>query len=264
MSNDTLNSTSLQLKQKILHYKSEIANYQKRLLDYEEEITRMKNNQLLLKEKLKNNGFIDSETYDEEIGKLKVELDYYKQELELAKKYTIELSDKIEQIKTNTPTPKSFDLQSLFTYTIILPDFELEEMKEIIVVGNYIVKNLGTKKINSPFICIKVDPHTSGSLSGKIKQKATNFGDKILDESVSQQWGYIYDNWKEKVRLEGEYWLKPLYTTELNPEEQLVFSNFTLAIQKPQNGNSVTIDGFVYSQEERDGSASLNQITLNF
>lgn len=264
MSKDTLNSSSLQLKQQILHYKSEIAIYQQKLVEYEQEITRMKNNQVLFKEKLKNNGFIDIETYEEEIDKVKAEVESYKQELEIAKKQYMELNEQVEKIKISTPRLKDFDLQSLFTYTIILPDLETDELKEVTVVGNYVIKNLGAKKITNPIICIKINPVASGSLSGKVKQKATDFGDKILDDAVSQQWSYVYDNWKEKVRKEGEYWLKPLFTNEVGPGQQLVFSNFTLSIQKPPKGNSVIIDAFVYSKEDRNGSAAQNQIVLNF
>jgi hypothetical protein len=264
MSNDTLNSSSLQLKQKILHYKSEIAMYQQKLLEYEDEIRDMKKHQILLKEKLKNNGFIDIETYDEDLAKVRTDLENYKQELEHTKKYNTELNQRIENLKLNTPQPKAIDLRSLFTYTVILPDFENDEVKEVVVVGNYIIKNSGAKKITNPVICIKVNPQNAGSLSGKIKQKATNFGDKLIDDVVSQQWGYVHENWKEKVRTDGEHWLKPLFTNEIQPDEQLVFSNFTLSIQKPQKGNSVIIDAFIYSQEERNGSTSQNQIVLNF
>jgi hypothetical protein len=263
MSNDTLNSSSLQLKQKILHYKSEIAIYQQKHLEYEEEINRLKKYQLLLKEKLKNNGFIDIETYDEEIGKIRAELENYKQELELTKKYNTELQEKVEKIQLSTPQPKVIDLQSIFTFTVILPDIT-DEVKEVVVVGNYIIKNLGIKKISNPVICLKVNPASSGSISGKIKQKVSNFDDKIIDQAVSQQWGYVHENWKERVRKDGEYWLKPLFTSELRPDEQLAFSNFTLSIQKPPKGNSVIIDGFVYSQEEPKGNPSQNQIVLNF
>ncbi len=152
-------------------------------------------------------------------------------------------------------------VNAFFNYSIILPDLN-EEMKELLILGHFIIKNFSSETLNTPVICIRIKPSEAGNLGGKI-----NFipkGDLVIDGTTSEEWTYVDKNWKEKVKETGEHWLRPSNKNKLLPEEKLIFSNFDLRCVKPDDTNSVIIEAFVYFQELKEGFSSLNNIVINF
>lgn len=150
---------------------------------------------------------------------------------------------------------------SFFNYSIILPDFT-EETKDVLILGHLIIKNIGSDLLNTPIICIRITPSAAGSLGGKIN--FINKSDLVINATSSEEWTYVNKNWKEKVKVSGEHWLKPTGKNSLPPGESLIFSNFDLKCIKPEKENSITIEAYVYFQELKDGLSSLNKIVINF
>ncbi|MDG5789505.1 hypothetical protein QA612_18765 [Evansella sp. AB-P1] len=210
----------LQLKQKTIHYKSEIARYEKMIKQYENEL-------------IKTNEF-DS---NQEIARVMI-------------------NDKKKQIIEEFHNATSF-----FNFSTILPDMTDEE-QELLILGNFIIKNNGNMPLHHPFICIKITPTNSAYLSGKIALKNMELNNELdLNE---EQWSYMHKDWKDKVRSDGLHWLKPMHCEQLNPNEALTFSNLNVRIKNKEENTKVIIEGYIFSDELRKGLRSLNNISFQF
>ncbi|AMA73266.1 MULTISPECIES: hypothetical protein [Aneurinibacillus] len=150
---------------------------------------------------------------------------------------------------------------AFFNYSVILPDED--EENNVLVMGDFIVKNTGNATLHAPIICIRISPAPAGTLSGKIRKtkKQTSF---LIESSSSNEWQYIQENESEQGKNNGEYWLTPLFCNELMAGNRLVFANFTLHLTKPPEGNSIIVKGFAYFKEQYEGVAALNNIVINF
>ncbi|WP_088103455.1 hypothetical protein [Halalkalibacter urbisdiaboli] len=216
----------IQLQQKIIHYRSEVTRHKNLLEDVEKELEYYKRLYAHLKESVNTN-----------------EKDSRKQIVE-----------------------EAIAAQAHFTYSTILPQLE-EDEKNVDVIGNLVLKNIGNKALTTPIICLRVTPSESGNLSGKIKlypSKRENEGEQIVEEIASEDWQYVHDNWRERVKEDGEHWLRPLHQTQIDPGDQISFSNFNLTLSPSEAGNSIVVNGFVYFQELQEGVPALNQIIINY
>lgn len=159
--------------------------------------------------------------------------------------------------KTEAQLPK-YECQAVFSYTVILPSLD-EDEKDLVVLGNFIIKNMGTEVLTYPVICIRIHPPKIGKLGGKIV-----LNEQLAEPSTQEQWFHVHPDWREKLKETGEYWLKPGHCREIKPGEILEFSNFELTFNKPVENSTVVAEGFVYFNELRNGAASANIIAINF
>jgi hypothetical protein len=156
---------------------------------------------------------------------------------------------------------KQIECQSWFSYTLMLPNFEEEEEQEVMIIGNYIIKNTGTEALNNPIICVRVNPPRNMHLGGKIGSFTHTA--LMIDGTNSGAWEYIDNNWREKSLETGEHWLRPKGIPQLLSGETIAFPN-ELCFPLKSKDKFVNVEGFVYFDEIKDGSASLNKITINF
>ncbi|WP_096199120.1 hypothetical protein [Bacillus sp. FJAT-45350] len=217
--------STIQLKQKVIHYRSEVARYQNTLEQYK----------IKLKKKDEN--------------------------------YQV-LQNEIEKLKNKEPEVKEvtrIEVQPHFSYSLILPQLE-DEQRDVIIMGNFICKNIGNTDVTNPVFCLKVEPYESTRLSGKIKltPHKNNETDKLFEDSATEEWSYVHSNWKEKVNETGEHWIRPSHQTDISPGGQISFSNFNLTLSPPKKGSSIIVTGFVYFQEIQQGIPALNQIIVNY
>lgn len=154
----------------------------------------------------------------------------------------------------------SYKCDSYFDYSIILPDRN-ENEQEVLVIGNYIIKNMGTDALTQPIICIRSSTPEALRLGGKI---ATLTHEALDETSTLEKWTYVNDDWKEKIEKLGEHWLMAQHRKTLPAHEQLSFTKFELTVTKPQKQNNIIIEGFVYFREIKEGTSSLNNIIINF
>lgn len=150
--------------------------------------------------------------------------------------------------------------QSWFSYTVLLPDRE-EEEQEVLIMGNYIIKNTGITTLNNPVICIRINPPHGIGLGGKIGSFTHTA--LMIDGSNSGAWEYIDNDWKEKSSESGEHWLKPAGISQLMSGESVAFAN-ELRFSLSQKEKYINIEGFCYFDEIKNGTAALNKITMNF
>ncbi|WP_227939406.1 gp58-like family protein [Alkalihalobacillus deserti] len=203
--------------------------------------------------------------YRSEISRYKQQLNSYEKQLQDNKKGYTQLKEALEK-NENKPQEKveesRIECQVYFSYSTILPKPEEEN---VLVIGSFILKNTGNQPLTTPIICIRVTPSEGGKLGGKIKLYSRDKeDDRIFDESATEEWVYIHDNWREKIKNNGEHWLKPANQTTIDPGEQISFSNFDLTLSPPEIGNSIVVSGFAYCQELQQGGAALNQIIINY
>lgn len=157
-------------------------------------------------------------------------------------------------------THTQFKCESYFDFSIILPDHS-ENEHEVLIIGNYIIRNMGTNALTQPIICIRSSSPEAVRLSGKI----STIPQEVTDEtSTLEKWTYVNEDWKEKIEQHGEHWLMAKHRKTIAANEQLSFTKFELTVSKPQKQTSIIIEGFVYFQEIKKGSSSLNNIILNF
>ncbi len=147
-----------------------------------------------------------------------------------------------------------------FSYSIMLPDLD-EGEEDITVVGNMIIKNIGTTPLNEPMVCIRIKPPQDARLGGKIGSMTHTA--LMVDGTNTEAWHYFHDNWQEQTIVTGEHWLKPNHIKKLEPGENLTFAN-ELRILTKNEEKFVLVEGFFYSNEIKNGIATLNKITINF
>ncbi|RLQ97131.1 hypothetical protein [Falsibacillus albus] len=137
---------------------------------------------------------------------------------------------------------------SYFSHSLSVAE---EKGEDHVLLGNYTVKNTGTVPIHSPVLFIRIQSDTEFSFSGKYKQGKST-------ANIQIPW--------ERLEVEGsnpssEYWLKPSRETTIGVNEQVVFQNFQLKWTY-ENRAQLLVEGFTYSQEVKEGIASLNSISV--
>jgi len=154
------------------------------------------------------------------------------------------------------------NVETFFDYTILLPQSE-SELKEYLIEGVLYIKNTGNQAILNPVICIKITPVESASLQGQIipPKMVSSLGTKSINGEKG--WKYLYDDWRQKVKKNGEYWITPIQVLQIPPGETTMF-NFKINFEQPKNGKSITAQAFVYFQEDKKQFPSNNQISFSF
>jgi hypothetical protein len=252
----------IQLQQKIIHYRSEISNYKNKLKSLETELQKEKLRNKYLQEKLHHAESINIEQYEKKIAQLENQLLSSEVALEEAHH---QISNLKKSLYTDKQDKKSISsivkLQAVFNYSLILPQTNDEE--DIVIIGDFIVSNIGTEPLQDMIMCIRITPKETGKLSGKITTKPLKEENVFISNQSTIEWIFVYENWREKIKNDGEYWIKPAQKRTLMPNEELRFSNFDIRIEKTKKINSTVIDGFVYCKEIPNGVPSLNSIVIN-
>lgn len=280
----------IQLQQQIIHYKSEIHKYKSSLEIFEEKLKEEKSKNKYYKAMLQNqpNKYHkdpEIKQYEEKLKRFEQEVELYKSKIEIHQLENSKYEEKLNNLNNQLHAQKEHyefllnstmenkginsnqdPVHSYFNYSLILPSLE-EQERHILVLGNLMIKNLGTKEMTSPIVCIRISPVNAGILSGKISSNSNKNenDDFYLDESFGEEWEYAVSNWKEQIQKNGEFWLKPKNRESIGPNgEEVVFSNFDFTIKKPDSTNAVIIEAFFYAKEIPNGKPTLNKIIINF
>ncbi|MCP3030155.1 hypothetical protein LF817_02235 [Halobacillus sp. A1] len=155
----------------------------------------------------------------------------------------------IKKLVTELSVSKKFNVISYFTYSLnISHDSELENM----CIGSYHILNIGSQPITNPYICITLSEDAPFSFSGRYVYKDSK-------QSLKVKGGWERINEQENKK---EFWLKPLDTNTIHPQETLSFTNFQIKWMPAETyGGSVL--GFSYSDQLKDGLSAVNPINLN-
>ncbi|SFA46007.1 hypothetical protein SAMN05216169_101260 [Anoxybacillus pushchinoensis] len=221
-----MNNQHIQLQQKVIHYRSEVAKYKQLLQLAETELKREQLRNHYLQKQLEQ-----MDECEQTIEKLEQQLLFY----EVA----------LEQEKKRKKEEKKERAHAYFAYATMIPE---EKDEHVTVIGDFIIENSGNTPLNDPIICLRLRPPEHAQLSGK-------FSFRQLQEEGG--WTFAIDDWRQKVK-DGEYWLKPTEQTTLLPNEQLRFSSFELRVF-----HTIVVEAFVYFRQLKQGVSSFNHIVIN-
>ncbi|KJL05059.1 MULTISPECIES: hypothetical protein [Priestia] len=263
-----------QLKQKLIHYKSEIRHVQNQLKSYERALEREKENTSFWKKK--HAETLSTSEKEVEIEGLEKELDLLRNELseqkiiaeafrEKASRKQPVIEEKIVEkvIEKIVEKPverfEKSDILCFFQHSLLLPE---QDESELMIFGNVIIQNQTSSTLRSPVLCLKMKPNASAILSGKIIDEKDIEVSSI--PSASLEWRYAHPKWNEKIQNDGEYWIKPIKQTVLKPKDKLLFDSFQVVIPLSSDTTSFILEGFFYSEEWQEGIPFLNKVVLNF
>jgi len=256
----------IQLKQKLIHYKAELNHYKQQVRQFERTLEQEKENTAFWRNK-HSEALISGEK-DAEIEELEKQLNLVKNELIEQRMVTDGLKQKLTRRAPPQPIQQErflkSDLIAFFMYSIIWPE---QTDDPIMVVGNVVIRNQTTKPLHAPILCLKVNQPSAAQLSGKMTDPGLDDTDTrsgVLQESSSEQWYYALPNWKEKIKQDGEYWLKPSSVSIIPPGGLLSFDSFQLSVTPGESISSILFQGYLYTDEWKEGTALLNKIILNF
>ncbi|ANB60997.1 hypothetical protein [Anoxybacteroides amylolyticum] len=151
-------------------------------------------------------------------------------------------------------------LQALayFTYSFVLP---INGRKKGTIVGNFIIRNIGSSSLENPVICLKIVPKECAVLTAKLGEHVAY--DRRLNPLVMETWEYIDENAERTVEEKGEFWLKPAQIPHIEEGGQLAFSNFQIKLSFSDEPRTYKIYGFFYCKQLPQGIKSLNDIVIH-
>lgn len=161
---------------------------------------------------------------------------------------TVETLTKYTKLSDSTNQLGSQSLYCYFNYSIII-DKNLAE--ENVIIGSFHVKNLSNQPMKTPIILLRLDTEYPCEFSGKYKTE------QQIDEPFTFLWERIV---MDHVDFYTHFSFKPVKSNVLEPNEQLDFENFQI---KVPSGESITVEGFTYFNQDNDGVPSLNTIHIN-
>ncbi|MCA1036818.1 hypothetical protein LCL90_19425 [Bacillus infantis] len=155
------------------------------------------------------------------------------------------------------------DADIVMNYTVLLPRTE-ETVREVMINGALFMKNTGNSALIDPVICIKIPPQKGISLQGQILPPKMVEGLAVKGTGGDKGWKYVYDDWRDRVKAKGEYWITSIPQLEILPGETNAFNALNLSIKEPEENSSILIQAFVYFNEGKYRFSSSNSISLSF
>ncbi|AKS38641.1 hypothetical protein NP92_11310 [Anoxybacillus gonensis] len=175
------------------------------------------------------------------------------QEFQLVNKLLYEMKK-----EKNNNYPSSIQAISYFTYSFMLPR---RESKDGMVIGNFIIRNMGSIPLDNPVICLKMIPKEYTGLTAKLGEHVSY--DRRINPLVMEAWQYIDENAERIAEENGEFWIKPIQIRQIKEGEQLAFANFQIKLRFSDEINAYKIYGFFYCTQFPKGIKSLNDIIIH-
>ena len=173
-----------------------------------------------------------------------------------------EKNKNISAVNSQEQRLKKANAEVFLNYTMLIPRPD-DEQKEYMVNGSIIMKNTGDLDLKNPVICIKIPVEQGISLQGQILPPKLVAGLAMKGSDGEKGWKYVYDDWRERVKTKGEYWITSIQELTIPPGGSEVFNGLKVLIREPKN-SSVGIHAFVYFNEGKQQYASNNTISLSF
>ncbi|OEH92511.1 hypothetical protein [Bacillus solimangrovi] len=165
----------------------------------------------------------------------------------------------IEKLKSSIKVNGSPLLVPYFNYSLTMP--KRTATNKALVLGSFIIKNIGESPLHNPFICIKITPYEHIPFTAKIGTQ------EIVDTSMrsisSETWDYLNEEAKDKGIDSGEYWLKPVVTQKVDVGNSISLLNFQIPLDFEHVDKQFKVVGFIYGDEIQQGVRSLNSIRIN-
>jgi len=257
----TSKESTIQLKQKLIHYRAEIVNFEQRIYQLERDLKKERMRNQYLQKKRYEAEHVNIHSYEKELNHLKDQLLMFEVALEEEKERNHILVMREVQ---DRPVATKPELRAFFNYAFLLSDYS-NERKEVIIIGDLSIQNTGVESLHNLTICIRITPNQAGQLNGKILTSTPQYAEQSLfSNQRAEEWQFVHENFREKISESGEYWIRPTQIQELKQTEQISFTNFELILTPPINQHSVIVNGFAYCNEIPTGIKVENNIIVNY
>lgn len=170
---------------------------------------------------------------------------------------------------THSPSPPkigTLDLQAevFFDYRLLIPSSDDDD--SYLIHADLHIKNTGLKPIINPLVCLRMDPTHKVQLKGQIlpPQLVETVGVQSSSGDGAIGWRYLDNDWFQKAKERGEYWICPIQSLVILPGQIESFSHFHLLVPKPEKSKAVTIQAVVYQKDQKVQFPANNQIVLSF
>ncbi|SDI20982.1 hypothetical protein SAMN05192534_12516 [Alteribacillus persepolensis] len=160
----------------------------------------------------------------------------------------------------NVTTQAKPNAEVYFNYTVHTPNSK----GQFSVTGDLNIKNTGTVDLENPLICMKVQPTESINLGGQIIPPSMADTLSVQSAGGLQGWKFMDDDWFKQARERGEYWIGPVQTLRIPPNETAALSNFQLTIDQLDKQETAVIRSVVYVQDKNTSFTADNDIKLSF
>lgn len=240
-------------KQMLIHYKAEITKFKNRLHEIKMELQKEKTRTLFWENKYKEIKFYQLDRLGGEINKLKEKVMLLEVELEEERKISPGIT--MKSIDQSLITRNKDTIFCYFNYTFIVS----KEESLITILADFHIENNSPLDYEDLILCLKVTSPERVSLSGKICNP------DLLDKNnpnQSGEWVYATKDWKEKIRSEGEYWIRPMGESHLKKNMSLLFKGWEITVNQPTS--KITVDGFIYSSGLPTPLKAVNRINIKF
>ncbi|UAC49117.1 hypothetical protein K6959_04260 [Bacillus aquiflavi] len=172
---------------------------------------------------------------------------------------------KLEKSAENTASrkleqAKMLQAEVIFDYTV-MPNSNFDHF---IIIGNLLIKNIGNTALKNPFICLRINPSDKVELGGQILPPEMTEILAVQGTGGAQGWQYVGEDWLTKAFETGEYWIRPINDVRIMPKETEALRQFQLSIDKLQEKGTITVEGFVYFQEQNLRFPASNRIVFSF
>ncbi|KHE72230.1 hypothetical protein [Halobacillus sp. BBL2006] len=158
----------------------------------------------------------------------------------------------------NPKQPPSADVY--FDYTI----FFSGKKDRLMTHGKLTIKNASEIPLHNPVICLKVQPAGCLEVRGQILPPNLVEGLGVHSEEGTKGWKFASEDWLEVAEERGEYWIGPIQRVTIPGNQSLSLDNLQFVIKKPEEGQDVTVRGFVYFNEDNVKFSSSNKVSVKF
>ncbi|MDN4523292.1 hypothetical protein [Fictibacillus fluitans] len=163
--------------------------------------------------------------------------------------------------ESSSSDEKTYSADLVLDYTVFHEE-PLSGEDALSVTAKAIMTNTGSLPIAQPMLCLRFSPPGKMKLNGKL------FTAERLQEITPNQMNLLQDAWRYveadgqvKARETGDYWLRPVVSTTLNPGQQLIF-DFQLSFSPLAEGEGISCAAFMTGSNEEVKTVSKNTIRI--
>ncbi|MGN7179000.1 hypothetical protein BK139_01835 [Paenibacillus sp. FSL R5-0490] len=149
--------------------------------------------------------------------------------------------------------------EAYFNYTI-RPHSSNEKYT---LITDLVIKNTGTAALHNPIVCLRVNPPAQVEIGGQILPPEMVEVLAVQGTEGALGWQYANDDWLQEGYEKGEFWIRPINTLSINPEENDGIYQFHLNFDKLEKG-TCTVEAFVYFREQDVTFKAMNDISFSF
>ncbi|WP_078381381.1 hypothetical protein [Sutcliffiella halmapala] len=248
----------IMIQQQVIHYKAEISKFKDQIkeleLDLEKEGIRNKYLQARVKSLQNQHGISTSNL----INQLRKKVLHLEVSLEEEKK----LSETLQQstpMEIKSTEKKETSFYGYFNYSILHPS---DGETTLTIISDFNIVNVGDMEMEDVIICLKIMPINKIVFSGKISNP------KLVQQTDQNRpaanWVYAIENWKDKIRMDGEYWIRSLQMPNIAPKENASFKSFEIHLERQDSPTKYTVEAFIYCKDNTIGLPSNNKIMIRF